>query len=542
MYNQNSKHRLSSTAMRSTRHRYLTTSAICLAVLMTTNAAVVAQYNGSFVDVQPVPGLEHPSSWNFMSDISDDGLTIAMSSTRSGALNGRNYELYEATRDSVLDPFGEPVRQSSLNRSGVQDFYQTVSSDGLTTYFSSNPPVGSQSPVATWTATRTTRESDWDEPTFLHIDNAIATDAARLSSDDLTLYFSGVFNDGGPQLDLFKMERTSPSEPFGNPEPLTNLNTPSKHEGNTAFSSDGLAVFFNSATLEFRDARTMIATRPSKDEPFEAPVNVDNFGLGSELHSQFNDLTAPVISSDWPADGSKLYFSANKSHGGISTIYEATWNVYAEGDTNLDNDVDSADRTTVVSNWTGALEEGGSKTWEEGDFDADGDVDSADQTSLVTNWTGAMMATASENGEPAELIYDPATGNVKLDASRTDTGSIVSFVLGTEDATFIADEAMLPFADIGANTDATAFQIGQTDALNQGAGPIVDLGNIFPTGIADASELSDYLSLAEYASDLGSGGTLQLSVVPEPSSITLLMLGIASIARRRKRQPRDRAS
>ena len=62
------------------------------------------------------------------------------------------------------------------------------------------------------------------------------------------------------------------------------------------------------------------------------------------------------------------------------------------GDADCDGDVDTADQTIVISNWTGALEMGiGDKLFEDGDFDADGDVDTADRTVVVVNWTGAQQ-------------------------------------------------------------------------------------------------------------------------------------------------------
>ena len=53
-------------------------------------------------------------------------------------------------------------------------------------------------------------------------------------------------------------------------------------------------------------------------------------------------------------------------------------------DFDLDGDVDSADRTTLARNWTGALPPGvGDKTQAQGDADGDMDVDSADLQSTI---------------------------------------------------------------------------------------------------------------------------------------------------------------
>lgn len=60
-----------------------------------------------------------------------------------------------------------------------------------------------------------------------------------------------------------------------------------------------------------------------------------------------------------------------------------------DGDTDLDCDVDSADLTTLILNWTGALADGiGTNLRRDGDFDGDRDIDSSDLTSLIGGWTG----------------------------------------------------------------------------------------------------------------------------------------------------------
>ena len=202
------------------------------------------------------------------------------------------------------------------------------------------------------------------------------------------------------------------------------------------------------------------------------------------------------------------------------------------GDFDMDGDVDVADRTIQTTGWTGALMGGGTSTFANGDCDADGDVDVADQTATIGNWTGAMAGNATD-GPDADLIYDPSTGNVTLDASDTASGAIISFVLGTDQNNLVPENFDQPFINVGTNTDATEFQIGQTDPLNQGAGPLVDLGDILPTGMT-YPELRDYLTLAEYASELGQGGTLDVAI-PEPSSAVLALTSLlALITRRRK--------
>ena len=397
MNNSNSKSTMDTLVIPTTIARLALQLAICLALLLTTlNNHLFAQHNGSFVNIQPVPGLEHSSAWEYISDISDDGLTIAMSSTRGGGLNGGNWDLYQSTRESVLDPFDKPVRLRSLNRSGIEDGYQTLSSDGLTSYFVSNSPAGSSSLAGIWTATRETLDSDWSKPQFVDTGDANVSAGARLSNDDLTLYFNSF--DTVFRYDLFKMERSSPSEPFGEPEPVSELNTSNMAEFMPAFSNDELAVFYSRATHQVGNMTTMIATRPTKDEPFGEPVELDDFGLGSELNSAFANSWIPVISADWPADGSKLYFAGNSRLHGDWTIYEATWNVYADGDANLDDEVNFADFLVLSENF------GQDGAWREGDFDGDGTVGFPDFLALAENFGRSVPSAAAAVPEPTGML------------------------------------------------------------------------------------------------------------------------------------------
>ena len=196
-------------------------------------------------------------------------------------------------------------------------------------------------------------------------------------------------------------------------------------------------------------------------------------------------------------------------------------------DFDFDGNVGSADQTVQLANWTGAsmLGEGERMLFIDGDTDFDGDIDTADQTILARNWTGAMAGNA-DDGEHAKLIYDPPTGHVTLDATDTTSGKIRSFAIGNakatdwymEEITDVKDmrpeNAQFPFSDTGTNTDGEDLQIGQSDASGNGAGPIINLGEILPPDFefGDVESLSEYLTLAEYASDLGVGGALRLIV------------------------------
>ena len=389
----NSKLMIKNLVLQTTIARYACQLTICLAVLaVVANTKLLAQYNGSFVDLQPVSGLEHPSAWEYISDMSDDGLEILMSSTRSGSLNFRNWDLYQSTRNSIDEPFGEPERIDSLSRSRTEDGHQTLSSDGLTTFFASEAPNGARSDVGIWTATRETLDSEWSEPEFVDTGSFPAYFAPRLSSDDLTLYFNGYRSSF--RMDIFKMERESSSEPFGAPKPISEINTSNMAEFSPVLSRDELTMFYSSGTNQAGNLHIKVATRSSTDEPFDEPVDLDDFGLGSELNSSFANNWVPFISADWPAHGSKLYFPGNNSLHSDWTIYEATWRVYADGDANLDDEVNFADFLILSENF------GQEGAWREGDFDGDGIVGFPDFLALSENFGGAANASVAAVPEP----------------------------------------------------------------------------------------------------------------------------------------------
>ena len=121
---------------------------------------------------------------------------------------------------------------------------------------------------------------------------------------------------------------------------------------------------------------------------------------------------------------------------------------FSRGDSDLDHDVDTVDITISLGNFTGAGNIG--RYWSLGDFDGDGDNDTVDVTTVLGHYTGADSGAAAalrgalpEQRNP-DLIYDRATGEVRIDADGT---KLLSFSILSEDPfTRSAD-----FADLDEN-------------------------------------------------------------------------------------------
>ena len=457
MYRSILEHHISPAILRQTVWQRALPISICLALLAVSNTKLQAQYNGSFTDIRPVVGLEAPGQYRFPNEISDDGLTMWLSSARNQ--RGAHADLFVATRESVLEPFGEPQEIASLNIGGV-NFEQTISADGLTTYFCSDrlglTPGARAEKI--WTAGRASLDSDWGAPQVFK-DGACDVE---LADDDLTLYYRS--NNGV----LVAADRTNLSEPFGEPQP-TLEDFPERF---FEISDDELTIMFTNRGGPTAD--TLVSQRVSKDDPFSEPVKLEDFGLGSEIDTRLSFQGHPVLSANWPEDGSKLYFAGGNTNrfGTTVSIYEATWSV---GDP-IFGDVTGEGFLTVedLDQLTYEIHAGSTDT--NFDLDESGSVDLADRDFWVTN------------------VMSTSIGDANLDGQVTAT-----------------------------DLNALALNWRATDVTSWSQGDFTG------DGIVDAKDLN--AMALNWQSGVAAGAATP-TAVPEPSSATLLLLGLCTLIRR----------
>jgi len=144
-----------------------------------------------------------------------------------------------------------------------------------------------------------------------------------------------------------------------------------------------------------------------------------------------------------------------------------------------------------------------------GDADGDGDVDNVDFGTLYGNYSGPGMPTdpntllGTDDPNRADLLYDPQTGHVTLDASDANGDVITSYAIENDDGLLNYWEADL--YDFNDSMDTTTpYQISQTDLDQDGLSGTWDLGNIFPEDMTLA-ELEAFVDTGQYSGDLGSG-------------------------------------
>ncbi|MFO0912892.1 MAG: hypothetical protein U0795_08040 [Pirellulales bacterium] len=141
-----------------------------------------------------------------------------------------------------------------------------------------------------------------------------------------------------------------------------------------------------------------------------------------------------------------------------------------------------------------------------------------------------------------DLIYDPATGNVRLVPGTGEKNKIVQFVLANATGAFTPEpdevfKSRTPWEDIF--YDNLPKEIASADLTGTGSavGQEIDLGNIFPTGMTYEG-LYDLLIQADVLWKLGEGGKGALDLcIPEPCAGILAATGLLAalnLGRRRK--------
>ena len=114
--------------------------------------------------------------------LSADELTVYFQSERPGGHGGR--DIYAATRESRREPFADVENLGPGINSAWNEFRGSISSDGLTYFFSSNRPIGLGASDV-YVATRTTLDGVFDNPRLLAPPvNSATTDVGPTISAD----------------------------------------------------------------------------------------------------------------------------------------------------------------------------------------------------------------------------------------------------------------------------------------------------------------------------------------------------------------------
>jgi hypothetical protein len=135
--------------------------------------------------------------------LTSDGLTLMFVSGRDSPNLGSN--IWQASRDSLEQPFGEPVELPGVN-SNARDEGFWLSADGLTVFFASNRLV--QADMDIWFATRADRADNFGPAQSLDVVNTSSQELdPALTEDGFELFFAS--NRSGT-MQLYRTARQCP--------------------------------------------------------------------------------------------------------------------------------------------------------------------------------------------------------------------------------------------------------------------------------------------------------------------------------------------
>jgi tetratricopeptide (TPR) repeat protein len=186
--------------------------------------------------------------------ISADGLELFFCSSREGGITGENpFDIWKTSRTTKDDAWGEPVNIGPMINTTFGEASPCISSDSLLLFFTSDRP-GGYGGADIWVSTRISKDYSWNEP--VNLGSTVNSPAFEMfpsiSSDGLTLFFTSGFLSypartggfGGP--DLWVTRRATKDDQWVKPVNLGPLiNTPAE-EGCPYIPPDSSTLYFSS--------------------------------------------------------------------------------------------------------------------------------------------------------------------------------------------------------------------------------------------------------------------------------------------------------
>ena len=237
--------------------------------------------------------------------ISSDGLSLYFTSDRSGGSGGG--DLWAASRARPTDPFGAPQNLGPGVNSPANEFAPSIAADGRSLYFDSDRP-GSLGASDIWVATRATSGERFGPARNLGapVNSSSSDGLPNISADGRSLYFSSRRATVAGDMDLWVARRDTDAGRFSGGENLGPTINSSHYDGEPGISADGRYLFFSSDRPGGSGQRDpWVTARTDRAARFGPPRN-----LGSLVNGPAHDVR-PSIS----ADGSTLFFMSDRPGG-----------------------------------------------------------------------------------------------------------------------------------------------------------------------------------------------------------------------------------
>lgn len=265
---------------------------------------------GPFGAPERVVGIEFEGDV-FGPFLSRDGRTLYFS-----AYVEEEQQIYSAARDAPGAEFSRVIELSTVG-SEAMDGSPFLTADGRRLYFFSDRAGGVGSRDIWVSDIRVGDDSvselgpdDFSAPTLVAGLNSGAGDLLPwLTEDELTVYFVSGRPGGRGAADIWRAQRQSRDEPFEAPTNVEDLSS-GANEGRVVLSADGRTAFFSSSRGG-GPPDLWTATRPGDRGPFFAPERLE------VLNSNASELDVMLSS-----DETELFFASTRE--GASSLWRAT--------------------------------------------------------------------------------------------------------------------------------------------------------------------------------------------------------------------------
>jgi hypothetical protein len=139
------------------------------------------------------------------------------------------------------------------------------------------------------------------------VNATVSTSHARLSSDELNVFFTRA---GATTNDIFVAARADRTAPWG-AATLVTVSSPTAHDGAASMTADGLTMFFHSNRTTAADYDVLVSRRKSLVDSWGAPARITAITTTSRE-------TDPSVR----ADGRMLVFTSNRVVGTVAANYD----------------------------------------------------------------------------------------------------------------------------------------------------------------------------------------------------------------------------
>lgn len=410
-----------------------------------------------FGDPTKVPNINSLSG-NGQAQISRDGLELYFVSSQSPH-DQCTRDIWVSRRSSTHEPWGAPVRLGGTINSTRSDNAPCISPDGLELYFTDGwrevlrlctPNPNGYGSGDIWVARRASREDDWDAPVNLGevVNTKYAEDQPCISADGLSLYFASLRPDQYGGSDIFVSTRPTKNDPWEAPVNLGPVINTSAYELDPFMAPDGLSLFFavGVVTSPPENMRTYIyvSRRATTESPWETPLPFAPVNTPGAVHGRLS----------FSIEDSTLYF-----HRGPFLLTDDGFDIWQVKvtpivDFNSDRIVDLTDLLALVEHW-GPTEE---SLYDIAPFPlGDSVVDAQDLEVLMDYWGHDFGFLAhwkfdEENGQTASDTVGQNKATLFNDPIWRPDGGAVDGALeldGVDDyvlAPFVVDPAQGPFS------------------------------------------------------------------------------------------------